>query len=103
MARRNGSDAPWQPSGWKVPCAIPDVRKRDKITVPDPVSLAGFDLRITGFFVPSTLKGLTLSKIGPVRAVISSPFPFRRFHLRLFTVSRLAGGSTADRGSSVWK
>jgi len=37
MARRSGWEAPWQPSGWRTPCAIPDVRKRDKITVPDPV------------------------------------------------------------------
>ncbi len=47
-----------------------------------------------------TLKGLTFSKVGPVRAVISSSFLFRRFHLRLFTVSRFAGVSAAARPSS---
>ena len=41
--------------------------------------------------MPPTLKGLPLRTVGPSRAGTSSAIPSRRFHLRLFTVSRFAG------------
>jgi len=41
MARRSRWDGPWQPSAWKIPCAIPDGRQ-GQIAVPvTPFSLPG--------------------------------------------------------------